>query len=110
MGVEYDNQEINEKLLDALPSKWEMRVMLLKENEEMSTWSLEDIIGKLQAYNMDMKKKVAGKVQVQDPSLYSDMTNKDSNVGIAFFSGPDSSNEVKQNMSTSGLTCPTCSS
>ena len=92
LGVEYDNIDINEKLLDFLPSNWEVRVMMLKENEEMSTWSLEDIIGKLQAYNMDMKRKAAGKVQVQDPSLYSDTTNKDTNGGIAFFFGQDSLN------------------
>ena len=38
VGVTYDNLEINEKFLDALPSNWEMRVLLLKENEELSTW------------------------------------------------------------------------
>ena len=101
LGVEYDNIDINEKLLDSLPSNWEMRVMMLKENEEMPTLSLEDIIGKLQAYNMDMKRKAAGKVQVQDPSLYSDAINKDTTGGIAFFSGQETSNELKQNVSVS---------
>ena len=90
LGVEYNNVEINEKLLDALPSNWEFRVMLLKKNEELATWELEDLIGKLQAYSMDMKRKATGKVQVQDPSLYSEPSSKDSSGGIAFFSGPDS--------------------
>ena len=57
LGMEYEVREINEKLLDSLPTIWDVRVMLMKENEEISIWSLDDIIGKLQAYAMDMERK-----------------------------------------------------
>ncbi|HEY5235440.1 MAG TPA: hypothetical protein VIJ14_04615 [Rhabdochlamydiaceae bacterium] len=55
LGMEYEVREINEKLLDSLPAVWDVRVMLMKENEEISSWSFDDIIGKLQAYAMDME-------------------------------------------------------
>ena len=50
-----------------------------------------------------MTRKAAGKIQVQDPSLYSEPSSKDASGGIAFFTGQDSSNEERKNMS--GTSC-----
>ncbi|HEY5235262.1 MAG TPA: hypothetical protein VIJ14_03705, partial [Rhabdochlamydiaceae bacterium] len=108
LDQEYEIREINEKLLDALPAMWDVRVMLMKEQAEIAIWGLDEIIGKLQAYQMDMERKVTGKgqLQVQDPSLYS---SKPASVepasGIAFCTGgQDKTPEAHQssNTSTSG--------
>ncbi|HEY5235656.1 MAG TPA: hypothetical protein VIJ14_05720, partial [Rhabdochlamydiaceae bacterium] len=105
LGQEYQIRDVNEKLLDALPAIWDMRVMLMKENAEIAIWTLDEIIGKLQAYQMDMERKVTGKgqLQVQDPSLYS---SKPATVepasGIAFFTGDqEKTPEANQSSSTS---------
>ncbi|HEY5236712.1 MAG TPA: hypothetical protein VIJ14_11080, partial [Rhabdochlamydiaceae bacterium] len=105
LGQEYQIREVNEKLLDALPAIWDMRVMLMKENAEIAIWSLDEIIGKLQAYQMDMERKVTGKgqLQVQDPSLYSSKPSPVEPVsGIAFLTGAqDKTPEATKTTSTS---------
>ena len=96
LDVELDQAQINRKLLDALPAKWEVRVMMLKDKEDMETWSLEDLIGKLQAYELEMQTKETGKSSALDQSFSSGIP--------AFFSGNTSNSD--SSMSTPCFAVP----
>ena len=87
-----DPQDVKEKLLEALPDRWESFVMTIQENPSFSTWTLEQVISKLRSQDMKWKMKVAGNDFVQKPELYRGgvptATSKSSSGGItAFYSG-----------------------
>ena len=68
---EVPQEEMNDKLLDALPSSWEMYVVMTRENIALESTELDALIAKLQSYDLYMQKKTAGnKFSVQNPSLY----------------------------------------
>ncbi|MFS7997132.1 hypothetical protein Hanom_Chr12g01138131 [Helianthus anomalus] len=87
----YPNIEINDKLLDALPTKWDIYALMIKGEADYETKDLEEVVGKLRAYELNMKKKEIGYDQVQDPRIYkgipsSSSHNASSNFATAFLS------------------------
>ncbi|KAI3802078.1 hypothetical protein L1987_30203 [Smallanthus sonchifolius] len=56
-SVVYETEEINDKFLEALPSKFDVYTVLIKENIKYKTMSLEEVLGKIQSHDMNMKKK-----------------------------------------------------
>ena len=63
-NIEYKDEEANDRLLDALPRKWEIYSLMIKGNEKYKEWSLEEVIGKLRAYDLNLHKKETGYDQV----------------------------------------------
>ena len=68
--VSYTDLTKNNKLLNALPPKWDLYSVMLKENASYSTWTLEDVIGKLRAYDLNMQQKETSSDVAQNPELY----------------------------------------
>ncbi|KAJ0683464.1 hypothetical protein HanPI659440_Chr16g0658571 [Helianthus annuus] len=60
----YSNVEKNDKLLDALPTKWDIYTLMIKGEADYETKELEEVAGKLRAYELNMKKKDTGYDQV----------------------------------------------
>ncbi|KAI3797865.1 hypothetical protein L1987_33129 [Smallanthus sonchifolius] len=86
----YPNEELVEKFLDALPPKFEMYTTLMIENSMFYEMTIDEAIGKVQAHDMNLKRKESsGRPQIQDPSMYygTSSTTKSSSSGIALFSG-----------------------
>ncbi|KAI3819600.1 hypothetical protein L1987_13441 [Smallanthus sonchifolius] len=94
-SVVYETEEINDKFLEALPSKFDVYTVLIKENVKYKTMSLEEVLGKIQSHDMNMKKKETNMEHIQDPSMYFAKSAGKSGTGVAFFSGDaqESSND-----------------
>ncbi|KAI3744731.1 hypothetical protein L1987_57822 [Smallanthus sonchifolius] len=94
-SVVYETEEINDKFLEALPSKFDVYTVLIKENVKYKTMSLEEVLGKIQSHDMNMKKKETNMEHIQDPSMYFAESVGKSGTGVAFFSGDaqESSND-----------------
>ena len=86
------------KLSDVLPDKWDNYIMILKQSATFSQLKVNDLIGKLQSKELEMKKKAKIKAQstsmYQEPSLYMGSMDSYPNPGVsgpkvqtAFFSG-----------------------
>ncbi|KAI3776002.1 hypothetical protein L1987_45762 [Smallanthus sonchifolius] len=69
-SVVYETEEINDKFLEALPSKFDVYTVLIKENIKYKTMSLEEVIGKIQSHDLNMKKKETNMEHIQDPAMY----------------------------------------
>ena len=88
----FTNEEINDKLLDALPAKWDIYTLMIKKEADYDKKDLEEIIGKLRAYDLNMRKKETGYDHVQDPGVYkgfpssSSFLNASSHSATAFLS------------------------
>ncbi|KAI3814329.1 hypothetical protein L1987_19080 [Smallanthus sonchifolius] len=93
--VVYEREEINDKFLEALPSTFDVYFVLIKENEKYKTLSLEDVLGKIQSHDLNLKKKETNMEHIQDPSMYFAKSSGKSGSGVALFSGDgqDNSNE-----------------
>ncbi|KAI3775882.1 hypothetical protein L1987_45639 [Smallanthus sonchifolius] len=91
----YETEEINDKFLEGLPSKFDVYTVLIKENIKYKTMSLEEVLGKIQSHDMNMKKKETNMEHIQDPSMYFAKSTGKSGTGVAFFSGDaqESSND-----------------
>ena len=74
----YSDIEKNDKLLDALPAKWDIYTLMIKGEADYETKELEEVVGKLRAYELSMKKKDTGYDQVQDPGIYNGLTSSSS--------------------------------
>ncbi|KAJ0466681.1 putative RNA-directed DNA polymerase [Helianthus annuus] len=74
----YTDIEKNDKLLDALPAKWDIYTLMIKGEADYDTKELEEVVGKLRAYELSMKKKDTGYDQVQDPGIYNGLTSSSS--------------------------------
>ncbi|KAI3821476.1 hypothetical protein L1987_09044 [Smallanthus sonchifolius] len=91
-SVVYETEEINDNILEALPSKFNVYTVLIKENIKYKTISLED-----------------------DPSMYFAKSTGKTGTGVAFFSGDaqDSSNDqcsgVSMHSGHSGFSATTAS-
>ncbi|KAI3827430.1 hypothetical protein L1987_01504 [Smallanthus sonchifolius] len=86
--LRYPDEEMVEKFLDALPPKFEMYTTLMMENPKFYELTVEEAVGKVQAHDMNLKRKESsGRPQIQDPSMYhgTTSTSKSSVSGIAFF-------------------------
>ncbi|KAI3825179.1 hypothetical protein L1987_06655 [Smallanthus sonchifolius] len=69
-SVVYETEEIIDKFLEALPSKFDVYMVLIKENIKYKTMSLEEVLGKIQSHDLNMKKKETNMEHIQDPSMY----------------------------------------
>ncbi|KAI3819648.1 hypothetical protein L1987_13490 [Smallanthus sonchifolius] len=88
--LKYPDEELVEKFLDALPPKFKMYTTLMRENPKFYEMTIDEAIGKVQAHDMNLKRKESsGRPQIQDPSMYhgTSSTTKSSGSGIALFSG-----------------------
>ncbi|KAI3742536.1 hypothetical protein L1987_60221 [Smallanthus sonchifolius] len=94
-SVVYETEEINDKFLEALPSKFDVYTVLIKENVKYKTMSLEEVLGKIQSHDMNLKKKETNLEHIQDPSMYFAKSVGKTGTGVAFFSGDaqESSND-----------------
>ncbi|KAI3815357.1 hypothetical protein L1987_15022 [Smallanthus sonchifolius] len=93
----YPNEELVENFLDALPPKFEMYTTLMRENSKFYEMTIDEAIGKVQAHDMNLKRKESsGRPQIQDPSMYygTSSTTKSSGSGIALFSGKSHEEET----------------
>ncbi|KAI3773930.1 hypothetical protein L1987_48469 [Smallanthus sonchifolius] len=86
-SVVYGTEEINDKFLEALPSKFDVYTVLIKENVKYKTMSLEEALGKIQSHDLNMKKKETNMEHIQDPSMYFAKSSGKTGVGVAFISG-----------------------
>ncbi|KAI3813959.1 hypothetical protein L1987_18695 [Smallanthus sonchifolius] len=96
----YPDEELVEKFLDALPPNFEMYTTLLRENPEFYEMTIEEAIGKVQAHDMNLKRKESsGRPQIQNPSMYygTSSTAKSSESG----SGPHHQHSSRNPTSTS---------
>ncbi|KAI3774040.1 hypothetical protein L1987_48583 [Smallanthus sonchifolius] len=112
-SVVYETEEINDKFLEALPSKFDVYTVLIKENLKYKTMSLEEVLGKIQSHDLNMKKKETNMEHIQDPSMYFAKSSGKTGVGVAFFSSDtqDVSNDHCFGLpSHSGLSANTTSS
>ncbi|KAI3802484.1 hypothetical protein L1987_30616 [Smallanthus sonchifolius] len=85
--LKYPDEELVEKFLDALPPKFEMYITLMRENSKFYEMTIDEAIGKVQAHDMNLKRKESsGRPQIQDPSMYhgTSSTTKSSGSGIPF--------------------------
>ncbi|KAI3686998.1 hypothetical protein L1987_80688 [Smallanthus sonchifolius] len=85
--VVYETEEINDKFLESLPSKFDVYSVLIKENVKYKTMSLEDVLCKIQSHDLNMKKKETNMEHIQDPSMYFAKSSGKTGTGVAFFSG-----------------------
>ncbi|KAI3825408.1 hypothetical protein L1987_06891 [Smallanthus sonchifolius] len=114
-SVVYETEEINDKFLEALPSKFDAYTVLIKENVKYKTMSLEEVLGKIQSHDLNMKKKETNMEHIQDPSMYFAKTSGKTGAGVAFFFGDvqDTSNDhcsgVPIHSSHSGFSATTAS-
>ena len=64
--VAYTENEKVSKLLDALPSSWEAHNLMLKaDSPKYAKYTIEEIVGKLRAYEFDKQKREITYEQVQ---------------------------------------------
>ena len=45
-SLKLEDSEVVEKLLDALPVKWEMYALMIRESEKYETFDLEEVISR----------------------------------------------------------------
>ncbi|KAI3786588.1 hypothetical protein L1987_40373 [Smallanthus sonchifolius] len=55
--ITYKNEKVLEKFLDALPAHFEIYSIVIKEHSEFDKMSLEDLMGNIQSYDLNKKKK-----------------------------------------------------
>ncbi|KAI3762545.1 hypothetical protein L1987_52976 [Smallanthus sonchifolius] len=92
-------KKLVEKFLDALPPKFEMYTTLMRENSKFYEMTIDEAIGKVQAHDMNLKRKESsGRPQIQDPSMYygTSSTTKSSGSGIALSFGKSHEEETSK--------------
>ena len=55
LGKEYTQVKKVRKILHALTSDWEKKITVIKEANDLSTMSLENLIGNLMAYKVQLE-------------------------------------------------------
>ena len=69
-SVTLTETEKSTKLLDSLPPKWDIYTVMIKYHDKFQEWTLDDVIGKLRGYELNMQRKEMSADLVQDPSIY----------------------------------------
>ncbi|GKV51335.1 hypothetical protein SLEP1_g58003 [Rubroshorea leprosula] len=62
LGKVYPSQEVVRKVLRSLPKNWEAKKIAIEESKDLSTLKIEDLIGKLMTYEIEVQ--VDGGVEV----------------------------------------------
>ncbi|GKV34708.1 hypothetical protein SLEP1_g43057 [Rubroshorea leprosula] len=55
LGKVYPSQEVVRKVLRSLPKNWEAKKTSIEESKDLNTLKLDDLIGKLMTYEMDIQ-------------------------------------------------------
>lgn len=55
MGKRYSDEKLVQKTLRSLPKRFEAKVAVIEEAHDISTTRLDELMGSLQAYEMNMK-------------------------------------------------------
>ena len=55
LGREYSNAELVRKVLRSLPSSWHTKATVIEESKNLATLSLEELIGSLMTYEINVK-------------------------------------------------------
>ena len=56
LGKEYSSSELVRKVLRSLPPTWHTKATVIEESKDLSTLSLEELIGSLMTYEINMQK------------------------------------------------------
>ncbi|KAI3825213.1 hypothetical protein L1987_06691 [Smallanthus sonchifolius] len=88
--ITYKNEKVLEKFLAALPAHFEMYSIVIKEHPEFDKMGLEDLMGMIQSYDLNKKKK---NTVYQDPNIYFGKIVSPPKSGIALFSREISNNQ-----------------
>ncbi|KAK9064856.1 hypothetical protein SSX86_016238 [Deinandra increscens subsp. villosa] len=72
VGIGKTDEELKEKIMEALPEKWENYVLFLTHDKEYSTLTFHDLTGKLHACEMEIMNSNKSKANLQNPELYHD--------------------------------------
>ena len=56
LGKEYSSSELMRKVLGPLPPTWHTKVTVIEESKDLSTSSLEELIGSLMIYEINVQK------------------------------------------------------
>ncbi|GKV13561.1 hypothetical protein SLEP1_g24557 [Rubroshorea leprosula] len=64
LGKVYPSQEVVRKVLRSLPKNWEAKKTTIEESKDLNTLKLEDLIGKLMTYEIEVQ--VDGGVEVDE--------------------------------------------
>ena len=59
LGKIYTNQELVNKILRSLPSTWDAKSTAIQEAKDLATLPLEQLIGSLMTYEMNLQQKLA---------------------------------------------------
>ncbi|GKV46223.1 hypothetical protein SLEP1_g53222 [Rubroshorea leprosula] len=90
LGKVYLSQEVVRKVLRSLPKNWEAKLTTIEESKDLNTLKLEDLIGKLMTYEIEVqvdggvevvekkKKNVAFKASNQKEESEDDASNDES--------------------------------
>ena len=59
LGKIYTNQELVNKILRSLPLAWDAKSIAIQEAKDLSSLPLEQLIGSLMTYEMNLQQKLA---------------------------------------------------
>ncbi|GKV27712.1 hypothetical protein SLEP1_g36849 [Rubroshorea leprosula] len=77
LGKVYPSQEVVRKVLRSLPKNWEAKKIAIEESKDLNTLKLEDLIGKLMTYEIEVQ--VDDGVEVVEKKKKKDVAFKASN-------------------------------
>ena len=85
MGKEYSTLELNRKLLNALSSEWKIKVIAIEEAKNLTTTSLDEIVGSLLTHEMNEARRNEGTIK-KDKSIalqvYESSSDDDEDVAL----------------------------
>src|SRR6187200_2201722 len=56
-GIELPKSEVNKKLLNSLPEKWDMNVFVIKKTSNLNTMTLAETLAVIKAFEMDVTQR-----------------------------------------------------
>ena len=56
LGKEYSNMDLVRKILRSLPPAWHTKTTMIKDSKNLSTLTLEELIGSLMTYELNMQR------------------------------------------------------
>ncbi|GKV05126.1 hypothetical protein SLEP1_g17167 [Rubroshorea leprosula] len=75
LGKVYPSQEVVRKVLRSLPKNWEANKTTIEESKDLNTLKLDDLIGKLMTYEMDIQ--VDGRVKSSNEEDITKLVSKE---------------------------------
>ena len=56
LGKEYSNMDLVKKILRSLPPAWHTKATVIEDSKNLSTLTLEELIGSLMTYELNMRR------------------------------------------------------